>query len=89
MLRRQGFGLQAVSLILLTVASRSTLTSADDGVRSCLPLRDSSGFAPDSLLLRRGAPKGAANRLRLYTEGDSLLQYNMWCPVLLDRCFLP
>jgi len=45
--------LQAYSTFLLAVASQ--VGSFDPvhwyGVRSCLPLRDSSGFTPDSLVI--------------------------------------
>ena len=49
---RQVFGLAGSVLFLLTVASQFTVGEPVlvDGGRSCLPLRDSSGFSPDSLL---------------------------------------
>jgi len=44
--------LQALSIFLLAVASRSTYRESvhSYGGRSCSPLRDSSGFTPDSLV---------------------------------------
>ena len=49
----QVFGLTGAHrvVLLLAVASQSFVeTSALDGVRSCIPLRDSPGFSPGSLL---------------------------------------
>lgn len=49
---RQVFGLAGFRSFLLTAASRFTHRESvlKYGVRSCSPLRDSSGFAPDSLI---------------------------------------
>jgi hypothetical protein len=48
---RQVFGLAGLETFLLAVASQFAVTNQcmTYGGRSCLPLRDSSGFTPDSL----------------------------------------
>jgi hypothetical protein len=48
--------LQANSTFLLAVASQAGFCDPvhQYGVRSCLPLRDSSGFKPDSLVIAKG-----------------------------------
>src|SRR5262245_54942748 len=49
---RQVFGLAGTRTFLLAVASQFTHREPvlEDGGRSCSPLRDSPGFAPDSLI---------------------------------------
>src|SRR5262245_3388779 len=49
---RQVFGLAGTRTFLLAVASQFTHREPvlEDGGRSCSPLRDSSGFPPDSLI---------------------------------------
>jgi hypothetical protein len=53
---RQVFGLTGFEAFLLTVASQLFKSQCiNHGGRSCLPLRDSSGFQPDSLSITHGA----------------------------------
>jgi len=54
------------------------LTGADEGVRSWLPLRGSSGVAPDSLLLNNSRSCCKPMNNTIYSV-VLFCQYKMWC----------
>jgi hypothetical protein len=79
----QVFGLTGSDLLALT-SQRGVASSVVVGVRTCLPLRGSSGFAPDSLFVFRRR-KNHRNRPTISSGPAQAQRQTLWISLFVTN----